>query len=148
EVRRRQAEFADARERLARTTVRAPFAGQVTRRHARPGERVSPGSSLIDLVDLSRLRFEATALETQVAHLRRGQRVEVVVPAVSAHALPGRIAGLIAASEPTKQAYTVQVELELTSGSGPPAGLHPGMSGTARFVLPARPSAPTGRFAV
>src|SRR5207249_1256789 len=107
-----------------------PFPGQVVRRRARPGETVLAGAPLLELVDPTRLRFEASASETDLPRLRPGERVQVVVPPV-APPLPGRIAEVIQAAEAARQAYTVRIDLDATTG------LRPGMIGTARLALPA-----------
>src|SRR5207244_8079256 len=79
EARRSEAQLMDARRRLAQSVVRAPFPGQVVRRRARPGETVLAGAPLLDLVDATRLRFEASAPETALFRLRPGERVPVTI---------------------------------------------------------------------
>lgn len=59
--------------------VRAPFAGVVTRRFVDPGVLATPGAPLVMVDDVSRLRVEVTAATGQVAGLRRGSAVDVVV---------------------------------------------------------------------
>jgi RND family efflux transporter MFP subunit len=137
EARRSEAQLMDARRRLARSVVRAPFPGQVVRRRARPGETVLAGAPLLDLVDPTRLRFEASASETDLFRLRAGERVQVTVPP-STRPLPGRVAEVIQASEAARQAYAVRIDLDAT------AGLRPGMIGTARLLLPTGRITPSG----
>jgi HlyD family secretion protein len=128
EARRSEAQLVDARRRLARSVVRAPFSGQVVRRRARPGETVLAGAPLLDLVDPTRLRFEASASETDLLRLRPGERVQVAVPP-AARPLSGRVSEVIQASDAARQAYTVRIDLDTTPD------LRPGMIGTARLAL-------------
>jgi RND family efflux transporter MFP subunit len=125
DARRWQAQWTEVRERMARTTIRAPFAGQVVRRRVRPGETVNPGTPLLDLVDPRRLQFEAGAAETDVTRLRTGDPVEIRLLAVPG-GIRGRVEEVILSSEPIKGAYRVRLSLVST------AGLRPGMVGTAR----------------
>src|SRR5207248_2497580 len=84
---------------------------------------------LLDLVDPTRLRFEASASETALFSLRPGERVQVTI-SPAGRVAPGHIAEVIQASEAARDAYTVRIDLGAT------AGLRPGMIGTARLMLP------------
>lgn len=91
-----KAEAAIAGQQLARTEIRAPFAGRVARRLADPGTMLAVGTPLFTLLDDSVLEFEA-----QVAS-RELERVRVGAPAVlTVDALPdARIEGRVARTEP------------------------------------------------
>lgn len=130
EARRARMEYLEARERLAQSRVRAPFSGQVVRRRARPGETVTPGSPLLELVDPIGLQFEATVSEAEVARLHAGDRLQVSVPAVTPAALSGRVAQIILAADRMQHGYRVKIALERA------VGLRPGMLGTARLTRP------------
>jgi HlyD family secretion protein len=131
EARRGQVELDEASDRLRRTTVEAPFSGQVIRRAARPGETVTIGAPLIELVDPDELRFEATLTEKDVARVRPGQPMQVMVPAASAGTFAGRVEEVILAAEPARRVYKVRVALTNT------ARLRPGLAGAAKLAIPA-----------
>ena len=61
------------------STVRAPFAGVVTRRFIDPGAFAAPGTPLLTVQDASRLRITATAAPDVVRGLRRGQAIDGTV---------------------------------------------------------------------
>ncbi|MBS0365459.1 MAG: EmrA/EmrK family multidrug efflux transporter periplasmic adaptor subunit [Proteobacteria bacterium] len=63
---------------LQRTSVRAPHSGYVARRAVQLGERVSPGTPLMAIVALDRLRVEANFKEVQIERMRIGQPVTVI----------------------------------------------------------------------
>jgi membrane fusion protein (multidrug efflux system) len=130
EARGAATQLGDARARLERTVIRAPFAGQVVRRHARPGETVLAGAALVELVDPRSLRFEAAAAEAEVGRLRPGDAVMVLIPAVGPRPLPGQVAEVIQAAAPASQGFSVKIDLDLPAGTG--RGLRPGLAGTAR----------------
>ncbi len=72
-----------ARERaaldLARTTVRAPVDGVVVNLRVQRGEQVKAATPLFALVALSRPWVEANFKETELTHVRVGQRARVVL---------------------------------------------------------------------
>ena len=62
--------------------ISAPVAGIVTERSAEPGGRVSSGQQLLMIVETDDLWVTANFKETQLAHMRPGQRVTVYVDAL------------------------------------------------------------------
>ena len=62
--------------------INAPVAGVVTERSAEPGGRVSSGQQLLMIVETDDLWVTANFKETQLAHMRPGQRVKVYVDAL------------------------------------------------------------------
>ncbi|CAN7344831.1 HlyD family efflux transporter periplasmic adaptor subunit [Phenylobacterium sp. LjRoot225] len=63
---------------LARTVIRAPFDGVVSRRQVQVGQRVAPGAQLMTIVPISQVYVEANFKEVQLARVRPGQPVELV----------------------------------------------------------------------
>lgn len=129
EARRSSLGVDEARERLAQTTVRAPFASQVVKRLARPGESVLLGAPLLELVHAGQLAFEATVTDAHMARLRPGALVSVTVTSADISPLPGRVREVIGTSDPLKRTYQVRIEL-LRQGR-----LRPGMIGVARLRI-------------
>jgi membrane fusion protein (multidrug efflux system) len=72
-----------ARERaaldLARTTVRAPVHGTVVNMHLQQGEQVKAATPLFALVAAHRPWVEANFKETELTHVRAGQKATVVL---------------------------------------------------------------------
>jgi membrane fusion protein (multidrug efflux system) len=64
---------------LSYTTIPASVTGQVTDKHAEPGQVVQPGQELLSLVPLHNVWVTANFKETQLAHVRPGDRAEVHV---------------------------------------------------------------------
>jgi membrane fusion protein (multidrug efflux system) len=66
-----------ARLDLDNTVVRAPVAGVVGNRQVRVGRLVAPGASLLDIVPVREVWIVANFKETQLRHIRPGQRARV-----------------------------------------------------------------------
>jgi HlyD family secretion protein len=83
-VRLNQAEWEAAKATLARAdadvgdlTVTAPFTGVVITRSAEPGQVVSPGTTLLTMVDPERLYLRGFVPQGQIGHVKVGQRAEI-----------------------------------------------------------------------
>ncbi|MCY1234994.1 Multidrug resistance protein MdtA [compost metagenome] len=68
-----------AQKALADTVVKAPLDGMVAARAVQPGEKVSPDTRLVDVVDLRVLELEAPIPMADVAHAAVGQPVALDV---------------------------------------------------------------------
>jgi membrane fusion protein (multidrug efflux system) len=64
---------------LSYTQITASVAGNVTNKQVEPGQFVQPGQALLSLVPLYNVWVTANFKETQLAHVRAGQRAEVHV---------------------------------------------------------------------
>nr|MDQ2735314.1 HlyD family secretion protein [Pseudomonadota bacterium] len=84
------AQLAQAQLKLHYTTVRALVDGRVTQRTVDVGNYVSPGQALLAVVP-SAVWVTANFKETQLAHMKVGQRVRIVVDAYPGAKLCGRI---------------------------------------------------------
>jgi len=78
EVRAAATEVERAWLNVQRTSVRAPVSGYVARRAVQLGERIAPGSPLMAIVPLERLRVDANFKEVQLDRMRIGQPARVI----------------------------------------------------------------------
>lgn len=72
--------LAEAQARVAHinledAVIRAPFSGTIAKRLVQPGEKVSPDSDIVTLVDLKQLVLEAAVPATEIPSVRVGQKV-------------------------------------------------------------------------
>ena len=68
-----------ASKSLEDTVLRSPIAGQVSQRLAQPGERVGIDTKIVEVVDLTRLEFEASLGAQESMAVRIGQSAELQV---------------------------------------------------------------------
>ena len=76
---RAKAALQQAQLNLAYTHITAPITGQVTQKSVDLGQYVSPGQLLFTIVPLDKVYVTANFKETQLAHVRPGQRARVHV---------------------------------------------------------------------
>lgn len=93
-----------ARLNLSYTVITAPADGYLGRRTIEQGQLVSPGQTITTLIPDSKKWVVANFKETQMARIRRGQKVEITVDA-----MPGkRFAGTVTAiSQATGSKYSM-----------------------------------------
>ena len=68
-----------AKHPLKDTFIRAPMAGRVTKKTVEVGQFVHPGQPLMAIVSLNDLWIVANFKETQLTHIRPGQKVKITV---------------------------------------------------------------------
>lgn len=148
-----EARLAEARARLGRLTVRAPFAGTVLRVLVREGEFYNPSAgALATLGDLSRIRVRLDVDERQVSTVALGQRASVTAMAFSDQRFEATVVELalrmgrknLRTDEPTERIDTTirEVVLELEDGRELVQGLR--VVGVIETATPTPPKAPVG----
>jgi RND family efflux transporter MFP subunit len=124
-----QASLDTTRVALRDGTLLAPISGIVSKRHAVPGEKVSPEQQVLTIVDLSRLELAGSVGTHEVARLAAGMPVRVQVEGVTQD-VQGRIARIAPAAEPGTRSIGVTIEL-----ANPEEALRAGQYALARATL-------------
>jgi multidrug resistance efflux pump len=99
-IRGAKVNLANAELNLARTTVRAPRSGWVTNLFLQPGQFAQPGVPMISLVDKDSLRVSAFFKETQLFHIKPGDRVTITQMGNSRRPLAGVVESIGRAINP------------------------------------------------
>jgi HlyD family secretion protein len=115
ELSERRAQLALARQNLADCTVRAPFAGAVTRRQASAGEYLPVNAPLLTLVRQHPIRIRVEVPERLAPKVRAGQPIEARVQGQSVARL-GRVVRLSPAIEAQSRALVIEGEIPNENG--------------------------------
>lgn len=103
------------KKQLDDASVKAPISGQIVKKDIEPGEYISPGTVLGTVLDVSRLKVNVLANESDVYRLRKGQSVRI-----SADVFPGRTFGgqisYIAPQGTDEHNYPVEITLNGAGG--------------------------------
>jgi HlyD family secretion protein len=108
----------------------APFDGLLADLTVDPGDELTVGAVVFQVVDDSRLRVEAPIDEADIGRVQVGQKATLRLDALPDHPLPG----VVSRMDPTvrkdeKGARTLKLEVEVSDLPGAMAkGLRPGMS--------------------
>ena len=141
-VQQAQADLEAARLQLSYTTVRAPVAGVIARKRVEVGQVVQAGRPMLAVVPLEHLWVEANFKETQLRHMRPGQKVTMLVDAYPDRGFTGTIDSLSpgtgsvfsllppenATGNFVKVVQRLPVKILLDTPASSPFALRPGMS--------------------
>lgn len=111
-----------ANQQLANACIRTPIAGTVSKRAIEPGEMASTGTSLVEVVALNTLYFEAAVSEMDVDRVKVGQPVEVTVDALPGRKFPGSVQKILPTADEKSRQFKVRIAV-----SNPAGDLRPGM---------------------
>ena len=93
-----RAVLAQAELNLQHATVKAPVKGIVSRKTVEAGQIVQPGQPLMAIIPLDEVWITANFKETQLEHMRPGQRATVKVDAVGGREFNGHVDSIAAAT--------------------------------------------------
>ncbi|MGE5236324.1 MAG: efflux RND transporter periplasmic adaptor subunit [Acidobacteriota bacterium] len=153
QVSQARADLASANDALTKTEIRAPMDGVVTRRNIERGEVVvtgtmnNPGTVLMTISDMSTIEAALEVDQTDVPHLRVGQKASVLIDAFPGEPFPAVVSEI--GSSPiqgqsalggaaTGTDYLVKVTLQ----SHPPR-IRPGLTVTADITTATKENALT-----
>ena len=119
-----------ARASLANLELKAPFDGTVSKVNFQAQEWVTPGQTILELIDLDHLRVETTDLsERDIPKIEIGQTASVFIDALNQD-----VAGSVMYIAPTADTLGGDVVYKTTIDLGtPPPDLRAGMSVEVRF---------------
>jgi RND family efflux transporter MFP subunit len=106
-----RARMVSAQEQLAKTTIRAPFAGVVSEREVSAGDVVQPGAPLYTVIDPSSMQLEATVPADQLQSLKVGTPVEFTVSGYGTRRFQGRIARINPSVDPATRQVRIYVTI-------------------------------------
>jgi len=137
-----------AETRLAYATLASPISGWVLAEHVAAGEQVAAGTPVVTVGDLDHVWLRGYVEETELGHVKLGQRVRVTTDSHPGTVYPGMVAFLASEAEFTpksvetarervKLVYRVKIDVPNPTGE-----LKPGMPADAEIVLDGEEAAP------
>lgn len=143
----------EAEDHLAKSVIRAPIEGVVTRLNIEEGETAivgtmnNPGSLLLTVSDLSVMEAVVRVDETDVPGISVGDSATLVVDAFPRRRFAGRVTKISHSSTippqgrtAAQQSQAVDFEVVITLDD-PPPGMRPDLSATAEVITARRPEA-------
>ena len=131
-----EAAVSQQRAVVSRHSVRAPFAGVVSRRLAEVGEWVNPGNGLIELVATDKLRFDFRVPQTRYAQVEMSTPVDITVDAIPDRVITGRVQAIVPVKDPGARTFLLRVVADASET----LNVTPGMSARAAVKIDAHRS--------
>jgi len=125
-----RAALSDARTRLEKTAISAPFAGVVNSLDLEPGAYLQPGQAVVELLDLSEIEVEFGVSDREVVALQVGDPVSLRVDVFPEEWFAGTIAQVGRAADERTRKYPIQTHVP-----NPDGRLFASMLGKVRFSV-------------
>lgn len=122
-VDRRRAEVAYQAALVERYSVEAPFAGVIARRHTDLGEWVGPGTNVLEIVAIDRLRVDLQVPQRYFGRVTLGTPVFLRLDAWRDQPVTAEITDIVPVSDPQTRTFLARVGLD-----NPEGRMTPGMS--------------------
>ena len=128
--------LAQARKQLDEATITAPFGGVVASVDVDEGDSILATTTIIHLVDLTRLELEVEVDEIDIPGVKMGQRAFINIDALPGVELEGKVTFIppVSREEPGLVLYDVKIGFDVPQGFE----LRGGMSATADIVIDER----------
>jgi membrane fusion protein, multidrug efflux system len=121
---------------LGYATITAPFSGIITQRNVDPGALIQANSSIVGLMDFSKVRLQIGVPEVEASRVTVGQPVLVTTDNLPGMHFDGKVTRFTYALDAVSRTMLTEVILE-----NPGLALRPGMLVTARMGIEHKESA-------
>ncbi len=98
------------------SNITAPFSGTVTNTFVKEGDMANPGMPLVSVEGASRLQVTAMVSENDIANIKKGMPVKVLVKSSNAN-LTGKVSEVSVSATNTGGQYLVKINLDKTDSS-------------------------------
>lgn len=115
---------------LAKTVIRAPFAGRVGLRQVSVGGYVQPGTAIASLDDIDPVKVDFRVPENYAAAIRTGQKASVTVDALPERAFSGTVYAIDPQIDEKGRSLLLRARVANADGA-----LRPGMFATVKLSL-------------
>jgi RND family efflux transporter MFP subunit len=121
------------KERLAKTIIKAPIRGIITKKMIEKGSFLAPGTPIAEITDISRLKMIVKVAENEMLKINTGQNLQV-----EAEAYPNQKINTIVRNIAIKADNSKRYDVELDVPNSNTHPLKAGMFGTAFFEFGAK----------
>jgi len=130
QVRQAQSALEIAEAQLDNTIIRAPIGGKVTAILAKTGEMISSAVPILTILDVSELYVKSGISEKDIASVKVGQEVEILIDAFPQIQFRGEIATKGVAVDP--QSKTLEIRIKIID---PETEIPPGVFARANILI-------------
>lgn len=125
-----EADIEQARIQLQDAVIRAPFDGIVSARSIEPGQAISVGTDLLEIVDISRVEAAVAVPTSRIAQVQVGQEANLSVDGFPGETFPATVVRISPVAEAGSRAVRVYLQMD-----NPDERLRGGMFSTGSLKL-------------
>jgi membrane fusion protein (multidrug efflux system) len=125
-----EAALAEAKDRLAKASIEAPFAGVLRSFNVEAGEYLQPGEPIGELLDVGALRVRISLTDRQIVAVLPGAPASLEVDARPGEIFSGQVISVSGAADPRSRKFQLLVEVDNRAGR-----LLPGMVARVDLTL-------------
>jgi membrane fusion protein, multidrug efflux system len=100
------------RTRLGKGYIKSPISGVVDAKYMNLGEMTSPGSPILSIVDVSRVKIEAGIPEKYVTRLSKGRTVEITFDVLPDEKFSGKISYISPTLNSQSRTFDIEIIIE------------------------------------
>jgi len=101
---------------LRQSTIRAPFAGAITREHTQVGSWVGVGDPVVEMMSLDAFEVRVEVPEQYYPGMKVGAAARVSFPSVRGMEVPGKVSALIPKADPQARTFPLKVRIQNRGG--------------------------------
>lgn len=105
------AEIRQVEDRLAKSSILAPFAGWIIEERTEIGQWVEEGGPVVEMVDLSRVRIAVPLPDRYIQHVQRGDPVSAVFDGLPGFEAEGHVFSIVAQANEASRTFPIKVEV-------------------------------------
>lgn len=99
-------------------TIRAPFAGYVTKEHTEVGQWIAKGGPVVEIVRLDRVRVEISVPEAYLAQVREDMKATITIGALPGELWEAAVSAIVPQADVRSRSFPVKIELQNRPGPG------------------------------
>ncbi|CAM5795452.1 MULTISPECIES: efflux RND transporter periplasmic adaptor subunit [Brevibacillus] len=116
EVSRLQSSLELAKNTYQNTMIQSPISGIVAKKNIDPGEMAQPGAPLLVLVNMDRVKVEASVPQEQINQIKVGAPVDVKVNSLGGKVLKGTVEFVSPISDANSSSFPIKVTVDNKDG--------------------------------
>ena len=115
EVQKHRANLDRMRDELAKTIIRAPISGFITKKHVEVGEWIQRGGKVADIINIDTVLVRTGIREKEISHVKVGNQAIITVDAYPGQTFQGKVRDIIPQADIASRSFPVRIEVENAS---------------------------------
>lgn len=112
EVQKHKANLDRMRDELAKTIIRAPISGFITKKHVEVGQWIQRGGKVADIINIDTVLVRTGIQEKDISNIKVGDLATITVDAYQGQTFKGKVRDIIPQADIASRSFPVKIEVE------------------------------------